>query len=33
MNNFRKLRPFPWFCINNFPFIEQTFDEINYWWY
>lgn len=31
MNNFRKLRPFPWFCLNNFPFIEQTFDEINYW--
>lgn len=31
MNNFNKLRPFPWFCINNFPFIEQTFDEINIW--
>lgn len=31
MNNFRNLRPFPWFCMNNFPFIEQTFDEINIW--
>lgn len=32
MNNFnKKIRPFVWFCMNNFPFIEETLDEINEW--
>ena len=28
MNPYKKLSPFKWFCMQNFPFIEEDFDAI-----
>lgn len=28
MNNYKKLPPFKWFCLTNFPFIEADFDAL-----
>ena len=29
--NYKKLRPFKWFMLQNFPFIEEDFDAITYY--
>ena len=29
--NFKKLPPFKWFVLQNFPFIEADFDAITYY--
>lgn len=31
MNNFKNIRPFVWFSMQNFPFIEETYEEMNYY--
>ncbi len=29
MNNYKGMRPFRWFVLENFPFIENDFEAIN----
>lgn len=31
MNNINNIRPFIWFSLENFPFIEETYEEINHY--